>query len=46
MVRGDEHPHSCPGKRGEDFFDREICWCGSMHYRCTECGGVVDGHSK
>jgi hypothetical protein len=25
-----------------DYFDREICYCGVMHYRCMDCGETVD----
>lgn len=33
----------CGGVRTEDWFDREVCECGNMHYRCTDCGGTTDG---
>jgi hypothetical protein len=25
-----------------DYFDREVCFCDKMHYRCKDCGVTVD----
>lgn len=40
-----EPPCGACGQFAESWFDRSICAepCGSMHYRCSNCGAVV-GH--
>jgi len=29
-------------KHVDHWFDREVCYCGTMHYRCVGCGVQMD----
>jgi hypothetical protein len=39
----DERCPSCGGDAGDNWFDRSLCACGSMHTCCAKCGHALDG---
>lgn len=43
VAEADERCPMCGGNAANNWFDRSICSCGSMHTCCCECGYELDG---